>query len=162
MDSKRKGSKRKPIAAFRRPRNSLGHLLWQAHRGWQRHLEASLEALGLIHAQFVLLTMIQYLESEGEKPSQSRLASFLRFEQMMVSQSLRALEERGYLRRQPHPDDPRANQIGLTKSGLLLASRAAAIAEAAEAKFFEALGAQRPALAEMLRATLDSNAPIQK
>jgi len=106
--------------------------------------------------------MIQYLESEGEKPSQSRLASFLRFEQMMVSQSLRALEERGYLRRQPHPDDPRANQIGLTKSGLLLASRAAAIAEAAEAKFFEALGAQRPALAEMLRATLDSNAPIQK
>ncbi len=157
MPHKNMPSRKRAATSVPRPQDRIGYLLWQTFRGWQRIVEGHLAPLELSHAQFVLLATLQYLESIGEVPSQSRLGNFLRFEPMMVSKAIRVLEDRKYVRRQPHPEDPRANALGLTRAGDATASAAVEIALGAEKMYFKVLGPQHETLRELLRATLDAD-----
>jgi DNA-binding MarR family transcriptional regulator len=56
---------------------------------------------------------------------------------MMISKILRLLEERGYLKRSPHPDDPRANALHLTHAGDALVRAALPVVRDAYAAFFD-------------------------
>ena len=126
-----------PDPAPWRPEESIGYRLKLALHAWTRHLDAALRPLGVTHLQFIALSTIEVLRERGEVPSQVRLAAFTRLDVMMISKILRLLEQRGYLERRPHPDDPRANALTVTAAGCELVRTAVPLVRAAHAGFFD-------------------------
>jgi DNA-binding MarR family transcriptional regulator len=116
---------------------SLGYRLKLALQAWTRHLDAALRPLGITHLQFFTLQAIEAFSERGETPAQIRIAKAMQFDQMMISKILRLLEQRGYLERSPHPDDPRANALYLTPAGRALVRKASSVARTAHAAFFD-------------------------
>ena len=135
-----------------RPEESLGYKLKLAHHAWTRHFDAALRPLGLTHVQLIALYAIERRRQRGEIPSQVQVAAATQLDPMMISKILRLLEERGYLKRSPHPDDPRANALHLTHAGSALVRAALPVVCDAQAAFFDCrldADSQR-ALAELL------------
>lgn len=146
----------KPVAAP--PEALLGYRLWQVHYAWHRHVERHLGAIDLTHLQYVLLAATSHLLSDHQPPTQIRLAKFTRLEKMMVSKNLRALERQGLIARNPHPTNPRANEIGLTAKGWRVLERAFAAAIAAHASFFRPFGSDWRKFDTMLRILMPGDA----
>ena len=119
--------------------DSTGLLLWQVTNRWQAAQRAALRPFGLTHVQFVLLASLTWLAAEGPV-TQRQLADHAATDPMMTSQVLRALEERGLVRRLPYPGDRRALALTVTSGGRALANRAVAAAETCDKTFFAALG----------------------
>jgi DNA-binding MarR family transcriptional regulator len=116
---------------------STGLLLWQVTNRWQARIRAALKPFGLTHVQFVLLATLTW----GEGPSsQKQLADQAATDPMMTSQVLRALEQRGLVRREPDPDDRRARAIAVTPAGVELVNRAVVAVEDTDTAFFAAAG----------------------
>lgn len=101
--------------------------------------------------QFVLLAALTWLASADEPVTQRALAELAVTDPMMTSQVLRALEQRGLVRRGAHPFDQRARALSVTASGRELANRAVSAVEAADAAFFAALGRDTGRFAADLR-----------
>jgi DNA-binding MarR family transcriptional regulator len=129
---------------------SPGLLLWQVTNRWQAFQRAALKPFGLTHVQFVLLAGLTWLGSEGPV-TQRQLADQVASDPMMTSQVLRALEERGLVRRMPHPEDRRARALAVTDDGRDLANRAIVAVEECDAAFFTALGAKTGSFTQALR-----------
>jgi DNA-binding MarR family transcriptional regulator len=120
-----------------RPAQSPGFLFWQVTNRWQRAVVARLKPLGLTHVQFVLLASVWWLAHHGEgPPTQRQLADHAGTDPMMASQVVRALEERGLVRRTRDPQDGRAWRLTSTRAGTRLATRAIEVVEAADRAFF--------------------------
>ena len=144
-----------PAAGFTRPEESFGFRLWHVLHAWQRRVEAVLAPFDLTHMQFVVLAITFWLAHLGEVPSQSRIASFGRIDRMTLSNVLRLLEDKGYVARSPHPDDPRANRVDLTRAGRATILAAKRIVDETQAAFFGRLTENgQAALAEQLDALL--------
>lgn len=139
------------------PDDFLGYRLWHVHHAWQRYLENALGPLGLTHVQFVLLLTVAWFEGQSQQPSQADLIAFTHFEKMMVSRVLRSLQERGFIARSPHPDDPRANRIALTEVGREAFEAALPVLTAAQERFFAFLGERREAFAAELGRIMTSH-----
>jgi DNA-binding MarR family transcriptional regulator len=75
------------------PIESPGFLLWHATLRWQRGVAAALAPLDLTHVQFVLLACTWWLNRQGERPTQVRLASQAGTDIKMTSQVVRSLEK---------------------------------------------------------------------
>ena len=135
-----------------RPEEGLCYRLKHAYHAWTRHFDAALRPLGLTHVQFLALYAIERLRQRDEIPSQSQVAAATQLDPMMISKILRLLEERGYLKRSPHPDDPRANALHLTHAGDALVRAAMPVVRDAHATFFECRldGDSQQALAGLL------------
>jgi DNA-binding MarR family transcriptional regulator len=131
---------------------SLGHRLRLAYHAWTRHFDAALRPLGLTPVQFIALYVIERRHQRGETPSQVQVAAATQLDPMMISKILRLLEERGYLKRSPHPDDPRANALHLTHAGGALLRAALPVFRDAHAAFFDCRfdADSQQALAELL------------
>jgi DNA-binding MarR family transcriptional regulator len=139
----------------RRPEETFGFRLWQVMHAWQRRLEAALAPLDLTHMQFVILATTSWLSRNGETPSQTRIAGFAKVDRMMVSKILRLLEAKGYVARTPHPADPRANRVDLTRSGRAAVEQAIPLMWSAQEAFFGRLSdAGRRSLGEQLDALM--------
>jgi DNA-binding MarR family transcriptional regulator len=132
------------------PGESPGFLLWQATNSWQRMQRAALAELGLTHVQFVLLASVTWLAADAPL-TQARLAEHARTDPMMTSQVLRTLEEKGLVRRAPHPTDARARSLEPTGAGRDLAGRAVRVVEAVDARFFGPLGKDLPRFVALMR-----------
>jgi DNA-binding MarR family transcriptional regulator len=85
--------------------------------------------------------------------SPAALADYLGATRGTVSQSLIALEAKGYVTREPHPCDRRAVTLGLTAAGRAALKEDGGVALLAEAVAAGA-GAEAPTLARLLDATL--------
>lgn len=141
--------------ASARPQDSFGFRLWHVLHAWQRRVERVLAPLDLTHMQFVVLAITSWLAYLGETPSQSRIANFGKIDRMTLSNILRLLEDKGYVERKPHPDDPRANRVGLTRSGRAAIAEAKRIVRETQDAFFGRLSSQgQAALGEQLDALL--------
>ncbi len=138
--------------------DSPGFLLWQVANLWQRQIRAALAPLGLTHVQFVLLASLAWLGDDPGGVTQVRLATHAKTDIMMTSKVLRTLERKGLLRRTLHAADARANAIELTPEGQALSARAVHVVEAADAAYFEVLGAQAPAFGASLLKILTAQA----
>ncbi|RUS46753.1 MarR family winged helix-turn-helix transcriptional regulator [Cohnella sp. AR92] len=137
---------------YRESNESPGFLLWQVTNSWQREIRRALEPLGLTHPQFVLLFSCQWLnDREGTGVTQIQLAQHAKVDVNVTSQVLRSLEQRGYIKRAPHPSDTRAKIITTTASGSELASRAVRAVEAADRSFFSGLGEETGQLIRLMR-----------
>jgi DNA-binding MarR family transcriptional regulator len=148
---RRSARRRAPEAGAWRPEESLGYRLKLAYHAWMRHFDAALRPLGLTHVQFIALYAIERRRQRGEIPSQVQVATAAQLDPMMISKILRLLEERGYLKRSPHPDDPRANALHLTHAGRALVRAALPVYRDAHAAFFDCRfdAACQEALAEL-------------
>lgn len=117
------------------PDESAGLQLWRVTNRWQAAQRAALKPFELTHVQFVLLASLTWLAIEGPV-TQRRLADMAGTDLMMTSQVLRALEQRGLVRRDPHPDDSRARAVSATDAGKKLANRAVRAVEDCDREFF--------------------------
>ena len=135
-----------------RPEESIGYRLKLALQAWTRHLDAALRPLGVTHLQAFALAAIELFCERGETPSQVRIAEFMQCDPMMISKILRLLENRGYVERCPHPDDPRANALRLTSAGRKLVLEGSSVVRAAHVRFFDCRldGREKQTLADLL------------
>ncbi len=134
-----------------RPTQIFGYRLGMVSAAWKRRFEAELTSIDLTHTQFVILAKAAWLQHEGERPTQTRIADMAHADRMMVSKIVRLLEEKGFMNRCQHPEDPRANQVLVTDSGRALLVRACPLVLKAQEEFFGSLGEQGKAdLARLL------------
>jgi DNA-binding MarR family transcriptional regulator len=118
--------------------SSLGLALWRALNAWQKHIRAALAPHDLTHVQYVLLASLTWMDRT--KPvTQRELAQHAELDVMMTSQVLRTLEAKGYIRREPHPDDRRAISLQPTTQGITLVNLATHDVECADADYFAVL-----------------------
>lgn len=97
---------------------------------------------------------LRYLDRANRfSRSPAALAEYLGATRGTVSQSLIALEAKGYVTREPHPRDRRAVTLGLTAAGRAVLREDAGVALLAEAVAAGA-GAEAATLARLLEATL--------
>jgi DNA-binding MarR family transcriptional regulator len=153
-----RSSREAPKAVAAPPEALLGYRLWQVHYAWHRHIERHLEAVKLTHLQYVLLAATSHLLNDRQPPTQIGLAKFTRLEKMMVSKNLRALERQGLIARHPHPQNSRANEIGLTARGWRVLGEAFAAAAAAHGSFFRPFGKEWRRFDAMLRILMPGDA----
>jgi len=118
--------------------SSPGLALWRASNSWQRHIRAALAPHDLTHVQYVLLASLTWMDRTNPV-SQRDLAQHAELDVMMTSQVLRALEAKGYIHREPHPDDGRAMALHPTARGIELANVATRDVESADTAYFDAL-----------------------
>jgi DNA-binding MarR family transcriptional regulator len=130
------------VFQFEDANDSPGFSLWQVSSLWQRRINAGLRPFGLTHAQFVLLASLTWLVDEAKPLTQADLASHAKMDVMMTSNVLRTLEEKGLVRRDPHPTDTRAKSLAVTKQGRELAAQAVRVVENIDRDFFSKLGAE--------------------
>lgn len=135
-----------------RPTETFGYRLWHVTHAWQRRLEAALAPLDLTHAQFVVLAKTAWIAHRGCVPTQARIAADAALDPMMVSKVVRLLETKGFLTRDRHPDDPRANRVDLSDSGRETLAAAVPLMRTTQESFF---GRLTPEGRESLAAQLD-------
>ncbi|HVJ55257.1 MAG TPA: MarR family transcriptional regulator [Aliidongia sp.] len=135
---------------FNKPEDSIGYRLWHVLHAYQRSLEQAFAGLDLTHLQYVLLWQSAYLAHCGEVPSQARIAAAAGLDKMMVSKVVRLLEEKNYVTRSPHPDDPRANRVDVTPAGRAILREALPRARATHDRFFGCLGPEKDHLGALL------------
>jgi DNA-binding MarR family transcriptional regulator len=122
--------------------------MWRATLRWQRLVTSALRPLGLTHVQFVLLASAWWLSREGSSPNQLAVARHAGTNVKMTSEVLRKLEDKGLIVQHTDPDDRRARTVSVTPAGFVLAERAVAVVEKADADFFSAA---TPAIIAALR-----------
>ena len=66
--------------------------------------------------------ILLHLLTQGSEMGQERLVEQLDISKPAVSHALDSLENKGYVTRQPDPDDKRARRVGLTKKALEIES----------------------------------------
>lgn len=130
--------------------SSLGLALWRATNAWQRRIRAALTPHDLTHVQYVLLASLTWMD-RTEPVTQRELAQHAELDVMMTSQVLRTLEAKGYIRREPHPQDRRAIALEPTARGIELANSATHDVESADTAYFATLA---PAQRESMLAAL--------
>ncbi len=121
-----------------------------------RVLDAQLQRdAGLSHAAYVVLAILS--EAPGRSRRMSDLARRANQSQSRLSHTVARLEERGWVRREPAPEDGRGNVAVLTDAGWeLVQSVAPGHVDAVRAALFDPLTeAQARALGEALQAVLD-------
>ena len=119
------------------PEQQLGFLTWQLSNLWQRHVRAVLGPLGLTYIEFLLLNSTYYFKSVGKTPTQAQLSNYTGLHKMIVSKTLRFLEDGGLVIRKAKPFDKRALQLHITEDGERILNETAPTLEALETEFFK-------------------------
>lgn len=131
---------------------SVHFQLWRATNRWQRELRRALDASGLTYVQFMVLAVTRFLSLRHPHVSQAMVARTADMDEMMVSQVVRVLEQRGLIGRQCHPQDARARCLRLTADGEALVMSGKECALAATERLIEPIADRRQELIELLRA----------
>ena len=127
---------KKVQSQFATPVQSPGFLLWQVTHIWQRKINAVLQAYDLTHLQFVLLAHVWWLTQKGESITQVQLAEQVKVQVMLVSQVVRVLERKCYIKRVQSSLDTRAKCIETTAEGKQQLQRALPAVEKVDREFF--------------------------
>lgn len=118
--------------------------------GWALadELQRRLAAVGFGDARFADGVVFQHLV--GGPLTIGALAERLEVTQQAASKSVADLDKRGYLSREPDPDDARARLVGLTARGEAVIAAARRQRVALDAELRQALGADRIESARLL------------
>jgi len=74
-------------------------LLWSTFKLWQERRRASLQELGLTHAQFITLASLMWLSKRQVHVTQVMIAHRSKVDIMHTSRIVRSLEKKGLLTR---------------------------------------------------------------
>jgi DNA-binding MarR family transcriptional regulator len=88
------------------------------------------------------------------KPHQRQLADVSGLEPMYVSKLARSLEGARLVTRTPHPEDPRAIQLSLTRRGVSVVTKAVRIAAELDRQRLDPLGGAASERAAQLKSSL--------
>jgi DNA-binding MarR family transcriptional regulator len=149
------------VFQFASPDDSPGFLLWQVSNCWQRKMNAGLSNLGLTHVQFVLLAGIIWLSQGKETVTQARLATHAKTDIMMTSKVLRALEQRGLIKRETDTKDTRAKSLSITKQGYILTIEAIKVVDKIDDEFFTVLEKNVENFNQDLQSLLDGGKQLE-
>jgi DNA-binding MarR family transcriptional regulator len=124
------------------PSDSPGFLLWQVTTLWQRALKPCLEKAGLSHAQFVIMSVLCWLLENQQSSNQADIAHLSKLDKMIISKSLKILEQKKLIKRFEDPKDTRAKQVTLTPKGQKETIKAINAIEGADKDYFSPLSAK--------------------
>ncbi|NJL62523.1 MAG: MarR family transcriptional regulator [Methylacidiphilales bacterium] len=120
-------------------------------------MNSGLSKLGLTHVQFVLLAGIIWLSEGQETVTQAKLAAHAKTDIMMTSKVIRALEQRGLVKREIDSKDTRAKSLTITQEGHDLTVAASQIVDRIDNDFFSTLNEHLTDLNLHLLKILDSS-----
>jgi MarR family transcriptional regulator, organic hydroperoxide resistance regulator len=106
---------------------TTGYLVWRLSMRWRVRVDRAVAPLGLTHATYSVLAPLYSQIEAGRLPSQREMADLTGMDAVYISKLVRSLEGDGLVARSPHPDDTRAVQLRLTRSGRARATKAIAI-----------------------------------
>ena len=124
------------IFGFDKPEDSPGFLLWQTTITWQRQIKKVLDPYEISHAQFVVMAVTLWFESNKQDVTQIMIIKLSKLDKMTVSKSLKKLVSAGYVKRMEDKTDTRAKAVYLTKKGKDLISKLIPLVEAVDRDFF--------------------------
>ena len=125
--------------------------LKQVFHVWEKYLQENLNYFDLTKTQFSLLSSLVALTKDGRVVTQMDLANYLKADKMMVSEVLRALEWKGFIFREDHPDDRRAKSIAVTKKGIDIFEIAIREFVRFDEEFFSVLGDDKDEFIRILK-----------
>lgn len=134
---------------------SPGFMLWRVTNQWQAVIRNALKPHGITHVQFVLLASLTWSNEDGGV-TQAELSQRTHADPMMVSQVVRALTEKGLVRRDRDANDGRAMRVSVTAEGRDIARAANRAVEAADGEYFGAHSSELRTLISHLH-SLDRN-----
>jgi len=91
----------------------LGGLFSVIYRSRNIYLNNSVDMAGLSYGQFYALILL----SKEEDITQDQIASAFHLDKGTVARAVRKLEDSGYVRRKPDPENRRAHRLNLTYEG---------------------------------------------
>ncbi len=121
---------------FDKPEDSPGFLLWQTTIIWQRLIKSALEPFDISHPQFVIMATLMWFEKHNYDTVQIAIVNWTKLDKMTVSQALKNLAIRGFVKRTEHAIDTRAKKVNLTKKGTVLIEKLIPLVESIDKKFF--------------------------
>jgi DNA-binding MarR family transcriptional regulator len=131
-----------------RPRRSLLFELFAASQRARTLLAAAMEGAGLRPDEYAVYSTLV----DGGPGTPTRMADAAGMPATTMSHYVRAMTERGHVRRVRNPEDGRSVLLTLTASGRAAHSRAAAHFEEANQRFLASLDLPDADVREMLRA----------
>ena len=135
-----------------------GFLFWQVSSTWHTSQGKMLKTLfDISQLHYVILSSTRWLNIEGIEVTQSYLSMHAKVEKMTISKNVVELQERGYLARNKHLTDHRANIITITEKGIELLNKAVIEIEKMDNAFFNALKRRRSLFNSLLLEMLKEN-----
>lgn len=124
---------------------------------WHNQIKSKLSQIGLTHPQFIVLTSLGYLQQSEREVTQVMVSKISEMDVMTVSQVLRILEKKEYIKRAPHSKDTRAKALSLTESGIVIMNQALPIVETIDQEIFGVLGEQEVTFQKNLRRLIQAH-----
>ena len=101
---------RRPVVNKLRHKEFIGYQVYTTQRALARSLDSTLSPFGLTSGQWNALNQL----NEYGDMTQKELSVILRKEPATVARLIDRLVKRGLVKRIPHPEDRRANIVGIT------------------------------------------------
>lgn len=139
------------LFTYKTPEESTGLLLWKVTSLWQQQIKVILKNHSLNHTQFVVLASAVSHSHLKKGVTQVQIAQQVNIDKMVTSNTLRALEKKGLLKRKEHKSDTRAKTIQVTKKGITLSEKAVKDVETLDTILFENLKNKNEFNNELLR-----------
>ncbi len=119
--------------------SSTGLMFIRVYNKWHTIITKELRKLGITHPQFVVLTSLNFLSQADDNVSQVSIAKMADMDVMSVSQIIKGLEKKGFIKRVPNPNDIRANAVILLPKGQEMVKLALPVVEKTDDEFFGVL-----------------------
>lgn len=133
---------------------STGLLFVKVYNKWHSIVKNELKQIGITHPQFVVMTILSYLNQQDAFVTQVKIAQTAEMDVMTVSKLLRGLETHGFIRRFPNPNDTRANAVQLLEKGEDAIQKAFPVVVGIDASFFGSLKEEETLFRDFLQTLL--------
>lgn len=118
---------------------STGLLFIRVYNKWHTIITRELRKLGITHPQFVVLTTLNFLSQSDDNVTQASIAKMADMDVMSISQIIKGLEKKQFIKRTTNPNDSRANAVILLSKGQEVVKAALPIVERTDDEFFGVL-----------------------
>ncbi|WP_234117741.1 MarR family winged helix-turn-helix transcriptional regulator [Clostridium hydrogenum] len=131
--------------------SSTGLLFIRVYNKWHSIINQELRKLGITHPQFVVLTTLNFLSQSNENITQVSIAKMADMDVMSVSQIIKGLEKKEFIKRAVNPEDSRANSVILLSKGQEIVRLSLPIIEKIDEDFFGVLKENEATLRKYLK-----------
>ncbi|AGX44389.1 transcriptional regulator HosA [Clostridium saccharobutylicum] len=119
--------------------SSTGLLFIRVYNKWHSIITQELRKLGITHPQFVVLTTLNFLSQSDDNVTQVSISKMADMDVMSVSQIIKGLEKKEFIKRTSNPKDSRANSVILLAKGQEMVKTALPVVEKIDDEFFGVL-----------------------